>query len=122
MLPAPCRYSMLVLCLAAHGCRTTSSSDSQIKMVGGQPLTADNPGNASAIALTDGDHNIFCSGTLVSSDLVVTAAHCVKDSPKFIDFVNAANSSPEYRPVTETLSGKACCESRSFMSPGWRSA
>lgn len=74
--------SLLFGLLAVPAC-VTSSSDSvgrvEQGIVGGQmanPL--DYP---SVVALEEEPGNWFCTGTLIASDWVLTAAHCVADAP-----------------------------------------
>lgn len=49
------------------------------KIVNGAPLTSDHPGAFNTVALIKDDHKIFCTGSLVSENIVLTAKHCLVD-------------------------------------------
>lgn len=50
-----------------------------IKIVNGSPVASDHPGSFNTVALVKEDHKIFCSGSLVSENIVLTAKHCLVD-------------------------------------------
>ena len=59
--------------------QTPSMSDT--KIVGGTLASAADAVTKSTVALVGADGEFFCSGSLVTSIHVVTAAHCLKDFP-----------------------------------------
>jgi secreted trypsin-like serine protease len=83
---------VLSLMLAASGCGLgldslqRKSSDSQVSIANGDPVGRGDPVSLSSVALVSaipGDlrgYMPYCSGTLIESDLVVTAAHCIDTS------------------------------------------
>ena len=93
-------FTLAALLTSMGACRTTSMDTSAAKIVGGAPLTAENPGDRSTVAvhLSFGD----CTGTLISDDLIVTAAHCLSpiSPPQNIRFESVAHPTPVTRPIT----------------------
>lgn len=94
-----------LLALLAGGCKTLSHDKGSAPLiVGGQELTADNPGRKSAVVITH-DGEFRCSGVLVATDLVVTAAHCLQNQEAAgfkVQFVDLLDEDPTLiRDVTE---------------------
>lgn len=56
------------------------TTDSAVKIVGGEPVAEGDPVAGYTVALVRPGGAIFCSGFLVEADLVVTAAHCLTPS------------------------------------------
>lgn len=70
---------ILMTCLVA--CR--ESDDSELSIVGGEPVDAQSPAFQSTVALVRKDGNSlasFCSASLIAPNLVLTAAHCAEDA------------------------------------------
>ncbi|MBC7661453.1 MAG: trypsin-like serine protease [Chitinophagaceae bacterium] len=71
----------LLLSINAAGCRTTQSK-SEAKIIKGTDVTAASELGHSTVALAikneDDEFKSFCTGTLVSPTLIMTAAHCIR--------------------------------------------
>lgn len=65
--------------LTVGGCKSFHQDKGSAPLiVGGEALGPDNPGRSSAVLITH-DGEFRCSGVLVASDLVLTAAHCLQN-------------------------------------------
>ncbi len=69
--------------LAAVGCSKSRASESHPSIIGGSLPDISSPARSSTVALvkirqghTD-SYSIFCSGTLIAKNLVITASHCL---------------------------------------------
>ena len=70
-------FVVLSVNLTLNACKTRNSiGSSQIKVIGGH--TVETPGYMASLVSMNGS-TIFCGGTFIASDVVVTAAHCVID-------------------------------------------
>lgn len=81
-----CGLGLLGLCLAAGACgRLPTGAASQPAITGGRAVTTEQagPALASTVALVAGSGTragkAYCSGTLISARVVLTAAHCLID-------------------------------------------
>ncbi|MBF0367070.1 MAG: trypsin-like serine protease [Oligoflexia bacterium] len=52
------------------------------KIVGGAVPSEDNPGNSSEVGIVNKNGRLFCSAVLISSNAVLTAAHCLHGQKK----------------------------------------
>jgi hypothetical protein len=89
----------ILAAVASVGCQA-SSSDGETggasAIVGGSDVLPGNPGASSAVAVGDG-----CTGVLVASDIVMTAAHCIAPSSDSVGFWNASTRTFDRRNVIE---------------------
>ena len=97
---------LIILPLVAVGCRTTHpkvDATSVPKIVGGVALPAGHPGRGSAVMILH-NNEFRCSGVLVASDLVMTAAHCLQNEAAdgfSIVFGDSIDTYDEILPVKE---------------------
>ncbi|RYZ51427.1 MAG: trypsin-like serine protease [Proteobacteria bacterium] len=67
--------SSLILCLS-WSCNERIENSSETKIIGGSPTSS---GSWKAVVgITHADEGIFCTGTALNANLVVTAAHCLE--------------------------------------------
>lgn len=78
--------SLALLATACHSSGSAERSNSSLHIVGGSRVTNDSPAYTSTVALVASGSSIFCTGTLVADNLVVTAAHCLEDIKNPSDF------------------------------------
>jgi Leucine-rich repeat (LRR) protein len=70
----------LVMLMAVSACsQKQGSSSSSLKIINGGPVDASSPAYTSAVKLELG--GALCTGTVIAPRLVLTAAHCVADTP-----------------------------------------
>jgi len=71
-------FALAPLCAALHvsACGSGLNQDSNTKIVGGERVPIGEW--RSTVALTHPNGGVFCSGTALNRNLVVTAAHCLK--------------------------------------------
>lgn len=74
-------------CSKAPGAVIESSGLDNPHVLGGELVTSDDPVSKSTVALViDGgsaDKQILCTATLITPNVLITAAHCLDDKPKF---------------------------------------
>ncbi len=62
----------------AIGCHSTDQG-SGLNIIRGRQLDANGPAASNIVGLSDDGKFIFCTGSIIAEDVVVTAAHCVRD-------------------------------------------
>jgi Leucine-rich repeat (LRR) protein len=72
--------ALIVLSLAAACDRQPGS---ELDIVRGRPLGPDSPALHNVVGLSRDGLSVFCTGSVVADDMIVTAAHCVESIPKF---------------------------------------
>ncbi len=73
------RLPLLLLIIMWLSACQVPLANSSLRMVYGQTPSNQDPASWSAVALVDSKGEVFCSGTLIAPQLVVSAAHCVFD-------------------------------------------
>ena len=68
---------LIVVCLALVACRTAAPANnaSEVKIVGGTEVQPTDQSHQTTVALIRAG-NIYCSGVLIGSNAILTAAHC----------------------------------------------
>ena len=61
------------------GCGSTQDDQSDVSIVGGTKVSANDAITASTVALVTSKGKSFCTGSLIGPKLVVTASHCLVD-------------------------------------------
>lgn len=74
--------SFAVIAFASACGKAGSSAQSSLKIVGGKEAASNDDVSKHTVALVDADGETFCSGTLIESDVVLTAAHCLINAPQ----------------------------------------
>ncbi len=85
-----CKSIVLSGAVVILGCQPNTSTKNSVEttkqtdgyIVGGQKSSNDGYSSKSTVALyrdDEGDANLFCSGTLIKKNIILTAAHCIKD-------------------------------------------
>ena len=85
--------AVAVVCAAAVACKSTGGR-SDVKIVGGRADASSFPATVALAAVTASDDLlIYCTGTFVRDDLLVTAAHCTTapGTAKFVLFGKVAH-------------------------------
>lgn len=82
------------------------TAEARQKIIRGEAPSSDNPGSYNAVALVKEDGKVFCTGSLVAYDLVVTAKHCLMDKAdtKIRLYFGDDTTNPDpslYRDITE---------------------
>lgn len=79
-------FALATVCLGAGCAEPPPLSEANAAIVGGKPVPSSAAGPA--VAVVDDEIGPLCSGVLVLSDRVVTAAHCVDDArPEWLTVV-----------------------------------
>ncbi|MCR9204981.1 MAG: trypsin-like serine protease, partial [Halobacteriovoraceae bacterium] len=91
----------LMSCSSALGAFSSTQ-----KIIGGLSPESDNPGQFNTVALVKEEGKVFCTGSLVARDLVVTAKHCLmdKENVRIRIYFGDDTTKPDpdlYRNVTE---------------------
>lgn len=73
--------SALIFMSLTGACDRQESS--KLDIVRGRPLAPDSPALNSVVGLSQDGWDTFCTGSVVADDIVVTAAHCVKNQKDF---------------------------------------
>lgn len=74
--------SLLAVMVLASACAenktptATSAASINTGIIGGEPLTPEQPMSKSVVALATARSGVFCTGVLIAKNLVVTAGHC----------------------------------------------
>ncbi len=79
---------LFMLAMLAVGCTTEDALDTTTQgVIGGTVSPAGlYPATGALVARVQGQQIVFCTGTLISADAVVTAAHCLIPPPEIGDF------------------------------------
>ncbi|MFW7378887.1 MAG: leucine-rich repeat domain-containing protein [Oligoflexus sp.] len=71
-------FTLILSSMALPACQQDESS-SDLHIVGGRKVQSGSLAANSTVALTNGDQQTLCTGTLIAPNLVVSAAHCIDD-------------------------------------------
>lgn len=99
------KTALLSTLLALGACGKTHEPTSAPKIVGGDWVFGGDPLAKSTVALVDPNGMVFCSGTLIDTRLVVTAAHCLVE-------YTAGELNIGFGPNTATASSSAMTQIR----------
>lgn len=77
-----------------------SSPQSRSSIIGGTKVDEDSEIAKFTVGLYNQAENALCTGTIIAEDIVITAAHCVKDAESLLVFFGPSLEQPE--PVTIT--------------------
>lgn len=72
---------MLTLTACGQKAQDSTIQGNDQSIVGGEEVLAEDPIAASTVAIAHRFAGVFCSGTLIAKNLVVTAAHCTQPIP-----------------------------------------
>ena len=107
--------STAVISFAIVGCSPlqTSTSEANVGIIGGTPVSADSPIATMTAMLIDTDKGALCTASILNNEWLLTAGHCVADSQPenlevvfagtFEDFSNQTTPQSEMRKVHATF-------------------